>query len=69
MATQQPHRRKRWPDDYQSDGDNDKGVRCPKCHCQDTRVYYTRKTYGERTHRRRICRHCEHMFSTFESTK
>ncbi len=58
-------RRKVWPDDYM-DGETDHGVRCPKCNCPDTRVYYTRHSVGERNHRRRRCRHCGHEFSTYE---
>jgi hypothetical protein len=60
-----PMTRRKWPDDY-GGGEDDHGVRCPKCNCPDTRVQYTRHSIGERNHRRRRCRHCGHEFSTYE---
>ena len=60
-----PMRRKVWPDDYQADGD-DRGVRCPKCRCPRTKVWYTRHSVGKLNHRRRVCENCGHEFSTYE---
>jgi len=59
--------RKKWPDDYMT-GEDDRGVRCPKCNCPRTRVVYTRHSVGARNHRRRRCGHCGHEFSTYERT-
>jgi len=61
--------RKVWPDDYQGEvGEEAHGVRCPKCNCADTRVVYTRHSIGKRNMRRRICRACNHEFTTYERT-
>jgi hypothetical protein len=62
-----PMRRKIWPDDYSTPGD-DHGVGCPKCGCKRTRVIYTRHNIGARNHRRRECGNasCGHEFSTYE---
>jgi hypothetical protein len=42
------------------------GLECRKCGCRDFRVYYTRKASGKRIMRRRVCRHCGLMITTFE---
>ena len=60
-----PMRRKVWPDDYTTPGD-DHGVRCPKCNCPRTKVTYTRHSVGQRNLRRRECGHCGHEFPTYE---
>jgi hypothetical protein len=60
-----PMRRKVWPDDYETPGD-DHGVRCPKCNCPRTTVDYTRHSIGQRNQRRRICGNCGHDFQTYE---
>lgn len=65
VPMQNPMRRRVWPDDYTGVGD-DHGVRCPKCNCPRTRVYYMRHYTGARNHRRRTCEHCGHEFSTYE---
>lgn len=35
------------------------GIKCPRCHCRDLRVYGTRKE-GSRIKRYRECRRCGH---------
>ena len=47
-------------------GERDAGIRCPRCACQVSRVYYTR---GRKNliRRVRICGFCGHKYSTKES--
>ena len=42
-----------------------KGLKCPKCHCQNFRVLATRLGEDSKTHRR-ICRSCGYVFHTCE---
>ena len=42
-----------------------KGLKCPKCHCQNFRVLSTRPGDDSKT-RRRICRSCGYVFRTCE---
>jgi Zn ribbon nucleic-acid-binding protein len=43
------------------------GMKCPNCHCRDTRVIKTRHNVdGTETSRRRICRNCGHRITTVE---
>ena len=42
-----------------------KGLKCPKCHCQNFRVLATRPGEDSKT-RRRICRSCGYVFHTCE---
>ena len=42
-----------------------KGLKCPKCHCQNFRVLATRAGEDSKT-RRRICRSCGYVFHTCE---
>ena len=42
-----------------------KGLKCPKCHCQNFRVLATRPAEDSKT-RRRICRSCGYVFHTCE---
>lgn len=44
----------------------DKGLRCPTCHCRDLRVYRTVRLRGDRIRRVRICRHCGRRMVTTE---
>lgn len=41
------------------------GIACPTCGCRDLPVYYTRRA-RDKTMRRRRCRHCGRMLTTFE---
>ena len=45
--------------------DSKKGLVCPICECRDFRVYYTRPKDGA-IMRRRVCRHCGRLVTTFE---
>ena len=42
-----------------------KGLKCPKCHCQNFRVLATRPGEDSKT-RRRICKSCGYVFHTCE---
>jgi Zn ribbon nucleic-acid-binding protein len=43
------------------------GMKCPNCHCRDTRVIKTRHNVdGTETSRRRVCRNCGHRLTTVE---
>lgn len=48
------------------DAPKETGVRCPKCDCRHLIAVYTRH-YGERTVRKRACRHCGHEIFTTET--
>lgn len=45
--------------------DGFKGIRCPKCHCQQFRVDATRNVVGAIA-RYRVCRACGHRWRTNE---
>lgn len=40
--------------------EEEKGLRCPKCHCRDLRVSDSRPANNGRIRRVRWCRHCGH---------
>ena len=42
------------------------GLVCRKCGGEHFRVYYTRPATGGRIMRRRVCRHCGNMITTYE---
>ena len=43
------------------------GVRCPKCHTDDTKVIDSREAEeGTSIRRRRLCASCQHRFTTYE---
>ena len=44
----------------------DRGIACRKCGCLDSKVYYVRRSIGGKMLRRRECRHCGHLFTTYE---
>ncbi len=44
------------------------GLECRQCGCRDFRVYYTRPKDGTIMRRRR-CRHCGALITTFEKEK
>lgn len=47
--------------------DSGSGMKCPACHCRDTRVIKTRHNVdGTETSRRRVCRNCGHRMTTVE---
>ena len=41
------------------------GIECPKCGCRDMKVLWTRPGHG-RVRRRRQCRHCKKLLTTYE---
>ena len=55
--------RRTWP----PPADNQRGLVCRHCGCQDFRVTYTRSTWHGRIMRRRQCRHCGKRMLTWES--
>jgi uncharacterized Zn finger protein len=57
--------RKIWPDDFGS-AENHKGIRCFKCGCSHFEVLNTRKTTGNAIWRRRRCKHCGQIKTTYE---
>jgi hypothetical protein len=44
------------------------GIVCPKCGCPDLRVWSTRKAWGGKIRRVRICDHCGQRITTTETT-
>ena len=45
-------------------------MQCPKCHFQNTKVYDTRITNGDKaTRRRRKCLNCQYRFTTLEEPR
>jgi len=48
------------------DREQERGVRCPKCHCGHVPVLYTRKVANGGIRRRRECRACGRRFTTYE---
>jgi len=61
--------RRKWPpeqDPATSSGDDGKGLRCLKCGCRDLRVSHVRDAPGKGRWRRRVCRHCGAVRSTYE---
>ena len=59
--------RKVWPVDY-GDPNDDRGIRCPRCGCPRSRVFYTRDSVGGRRIRRRDCEACGRRYTTYERT-
>jgi hypothetical protein len=60
--------RRKWPDDYMGDEDENQGVRCRKCGC---RHLLTRNTIpiGDGACRRyKVCRNCGTVVRTVERT-
>ncbi|NJL31983.1 MAG: hypothetical protein HC898_10315 [Phycisphaerales bacterium] len=43
-----------------------RGLECPDCGCKHFRVLYTRRAWGGRLLRRRVCRHCGRRVTTYE---
>jgi len=59
-------RRRVWPDDWKGEPDDGKGVRCLKCNCRHLEVTHTRPAPGGKVWRRRVCRNCGAVRSTYE---
>lgn len=47
-------------------GEIPKGLVCRTCGCRHFQVLYTRRAWGERLLRRRVCRHCGRGVTTSE---
>lgn len=45
-----------------------RGLVCPVCGCMHFRVLYTRRAWGGRLLRRRMCRHCGRRVTTYEQS-
>jgi len=62
--------RRKWPPDPDADTpaseDDNKGLRCLKCGCRDLRVTHVRDAPAKGRWRRRVCRHCGAVRSTYE---
>lgn len=54
------------PTQLQTEQDEQRGLRCPKCGCEHFRVIYTRRTWGGKIMRSRECRHCGRRVITYE---
>jgi len=52
--------------DNQDTQNDQRGLKCRKCDCQDLRVVYTRRASGGKLVRRRECRHCGRRMTTWE---
>jgi transcriptional regulator NrdR family protein len=46
--------------------EDQRGLRCPKCGCENFSVIYTRRTWGGKIMRSRECRHCGRRVITYE---
>jgi transcriptional regulator NrdR family protein len=46
--------------------DAPRGLVCRTCGCRHFRVLYTRRAWGGRLLRRRVCRHCGRRITTYE---
>ena len=49
--------------------DNAYKINCPRCKSRNTGVIDTRLNYKKHKRRRRICRTCEHRWTTYEISK
>jgi len=60
--------RKIWPDDYMSDDQKTSGygIGCPKCGCKHSLATHTRDATKGTKYRRRVCRNCGRVYSTYE---
>lgn len=54
------------PPQGESQSEPERGVRCRRCQCAHLYTLATRKLPGDRTMRRKECRHCGHQFVTYE---
>jgi len=56
------------PQTNDTQGDEGRGLECPRCGCGHFRVLYTRRAVGRRLLRRRECRYCGRRMTTYEHT-
>jgi len=49
------------------EGQQSRGLQCPKCACHHFSVVYTRHKEDDRIERRRECRHCGYRVTTSET--
>ena len=54
------------PTQSQTEQEEQRGLRCPKCGCEHFRVIYTRRAWGGKIMRSRECRHCGRRVITYE---
>jgi predicted nucleic acid-binding Zn-ribbon protein len=49
------------------EGQDDRGLHCPRCSCRHFKVVYTRHIEQGRIERRRECRNCHYRVTTWET--